>query len=608
MDQIEQVRTKTDIVELINSYIPLNKAGRNFKALCPFHSEKTPSFIISPERQIFKCFGCQEGGNVFNFLMKYENMEFGEALRFLADRAGVKLRSFKPSKTFQEKERLLQINHLASEFYHYILLSHKMGEKGLKYLLGRGISKTSIKTFKLGYAPESWENLQDFLVRKKGYQRLDLEKAGLIIKGRQSFYDRFRGRIIFPLFDHRGNTVGFAGRVIPYQGACRPSPAAQAAGGQAKYINTPETLLYHKSDLFYGLNVTKEAVKKKKQAIIVEGELDLISSYQAGVKNIIAIKGSALTENQVNLIKRFTENIALSLDEDVAGDAAARRGIEMADEAGLNIRVIQLSYGKDPDECAQHSAKLWRESVKKAIPIYDFYLKSSLRRFGKKGAESKKKISEELAPILAKISNEVVKAFYVKKLAGVLKVNEEAVVKEIERWEKKQELEQTGKKIKEAAAAKVMVAKKERSRREQLEELLLTHVLQKEKGRKKYLEQIEIEQIKSNPVKRIFEVLKRLIKTRDFKINQLAKKLPEELVETLDRLYLQDLRIDLKDKEKFKREFDKTRHELEKLFFKEKLVNLVEKIRKAEKTGKEKRVKKLRVEFTQVSQRLKELV
>jgi len=596
MDQIEQVRSKTDIVELINSYIPLKKAGRNFKALCPFHSEKTPSFVVSSERQIFKCFGCGESGSVFNFLMKYENMEFGEALRFLADKAGIKLESFKPSKAFQEKENLLQINHLASEFYHFILLNHKVGEKGLRYFLARGISKSSMKLFKLGYAPESWENLQDFLVRKKGYHRLDLEKVGLIIRSQRSFYDRFRGRIIFPLFDHRGNTMGFSARTL--------KPELKAA----KYINTPETVLYHKSDLLYGLNITKKAIKEKNQAIVVEGELDLISSYQAGVKNVVAIKGSALTESQVNLIKRFTENLALSLDEDAAGDAAARRGIEIADAEGLNIRVIQLQYGKDPDECSQHSVRLWKESVKKAIPVYDFYLRSAVKRFDKKSAESKKRISEALVPIWAKIVNEVVKAHYVKKLSNLLQVDEEVILKEIVRWEKKEEVGQLGRKETSSQARPV---EKEKSRREKLEELLLALVLQSERAKNRRLEKVDEEKFNNNVAKRIFKALKDFMKNKqdkDFKINQFVARLAEELIETVDRLYLMDLQLDSKEPNKLKQEFEKILKEIEKLWLKEQLVVLVAKIRNSEKEGEENRLIDLRQEFAHLSQKLKDEV
>lgn len=593
MDQIEQVRQKIDIVDLIGSYIPLKKAGRNFKALCPFHSEKTPSFVVSPERQIFKCFGCGQGGSVFNFLMEYEKMDFGEALRFLADKAGITLKSYQPSPETARKEKLLQVNHLAAEFYHYILLNHQLGEKGLRYLLGRGISKSSIKAFNLGYAPEAWENLQAFLVNKKGYSKLELEKAGLIIKGKSSYYDRFRGRIIFPLFDHRGNTRGFAGRTLE----------KDLKG--AKYINTPETVLYHKSDLFYGLNVTKAEIKKKNQAVIVEGELDLISSFQAGVKNVVAIKGSALTESQVNLIKRFTDNVALALDEDAAGDAAARRGIEIADEAGLNIKVIQVAWGKDPDECAQHNPKLWRQSVRQSIPIYDFYLKSAVKRFGRQSALAKKKISEALMPVLAQISNEVVKAHYLKKLANVLKVGEEAVAKELERFLKKQ-------KITAPPAIKKTAAPAPQTRREKLEELLLSLVLQQEKPTSKYLKLLSDIDWQSHVIRKIFQALqKHLTKKSKLKINQLSKKLAEELKDTLDRLYLKDLQIDLSDKYVWEKEFNQTLKELEKICLKDELQALVEKIREREKSksaASQAKIEKLKKEFTALSQKLKELV
>ncbi|PIS09568.1 DNA primase [Candidatus Beckwithbacteria bacterium CG10_big_fil_rev_8_21_14_0_10_34_10] len=593
MDQVELIQSKVDIVDLINSYVPLKKAGRNFRALCPFHSEKTPSFIVSPERQIFKCFSCGEGGNVYHFLMKYENMEFGEALRFLADKTGIKLKSFRPSKAYQEREKLISLNHLASEFYHYILLKHKVGQQGLNYLLGRGISKDSIKTFKLGYAPQSWENLQDFLVKKKGFKRPDLFKAGLVVSGQRSFYDRFRGRIIFPLYDHRGNTLGFAGRVLE----------KDLKG--AKYINTPETPIYHKSDLFYGLNITKKAIKEKDKAVIVEGELDLISSYQAGVKNVVAIKGTALTESQVTLIKRFTPNIALALDEDKAGDQASRRGIEMADKEGLNIRMIELSFGKDPDEAARHSPKLWRQSIKKAIPIYDFYLKSALKRFGKKGGESKKKVSEEMVPVISKITNQVVQAHYLKKLALSLNVSEEAVLREIERYEKNEKIKDDLRPTKPRKEEP-----KDKTRREKLEELLLGLIVQKKKGIKKYLLKVKIEILKGNAIKRIFEALnKYFIKERkDFKVNDFTKVLPEELLETLDQAFLKDLEIDLSDKEKYKLDFAKVLKELRKIYFKEELNILVSKMKKAETNNQGKKLQKLKEKFTSISQDLRNLV
>jgi DNA primase len=248
MDQLEEIKRKIDIVELINSYVPLKKAGRNFKALCPFHSEKTPSFMVSPERQIWHCFGaCNEGGDIFGFLMKIENLDFGEAVRELAKKAGVKLTRYQPSEEERSKQLLYEINHLAAEYYHFLLLNHPFGKKALDYILGRGIKKDSLVLFKIGFAPDDWRSLQAYLVNKKGYKAQDLERVGLVIKTQKGdFYDRFRGRLMFPLKDYHNNVRGFAGRLL--------DPQAK----EAKYVNTPETFIYHKSELLFGLSEAKE--------------------------------------------------------------------------------------------------------------------------------------------------------------------------------------------------------------------------------------------------------------------------------------------------------------------------------------------------------------
>jgi len=458
VDQREEIKSKIDIVELIGQYLPLTKAGRNYKALCPFHTEKIPSFMVSPERQIWHCFGCGAGGDIFGFLMRYENMEFVEALRTLAKRAGVELKGWRgESGRWKEKEKLFRINRLASDFFHWVLLENQVGKKALDYALARGIKKESIKTFQLGYAPQSWDSLQRFFA-KKGYQPEDLEEAGLVIKSEEGrgFYDRFRGRLMFPLFDHRGNAVGFAGRLL--------DPKAV----EAKYVNTPETPVYIKGDLLYGLNITKEEIKKEELAVVVEGEIDAISSYQAGVKNVVAIKGSALTENQVRLLKRYTENISLALDADTAGDAASRRGIQIADQGGLNIKVIQIPLGKDPDECAQKEPTLWCKAVDEAIPVFDFLIDSALSRFDKKTAVGKKKIGQEVLPILAKITDEIVKAHYLQKLAQEIGVEEEVLRMEMGKLEVGNWKLEIGKKV----------GGEEKEGREALEEYLLSLILQ----------------------------------------------------------------------------------------------------------------------------------
>jgi DNA primase len=608
MDQIQQVRSKIDIVDLIGSYINLKKAGSNFKALCPFHSEKTPSFVVSPERQIFKCFGCGKGGDVFGFLMEYENMTFAESLRFLAKKAGVKLTSFKPSSQQQAKDRLLEINHLASEYYHYILLNHKVGKKGLNYFLKRGISKTSINLFKLGYAPNDWEGLYNFLVRKKGYEPEELKKAGLIIKGR-GWYDRFRGRIMFPLKDHRGNVLGFSGRVLE----------KDLKG--AKYINTPETAIYHKSELLYGLEQTKNFVKKEEKAVVVEGEFDVISSYQAGVKNVAAIKGSALTQEQVNLLKRFTQTLVLALDADMAGDQAVRKGIETAERADLIVRITQPIYGKDPDECARHSGKMWRDSVKKAVMVYDFYIQSGKKRFDVKTAEGKKKLTQELLPIFSSISNQVIKAHYFKKLAKLLDISEETLLQEADRLAKM-------KKSPTSLFAKKDDKKQTKaSRQELVEEFLLSLILQSSK-KIKFLKQLDFKIFSQPAVKKILKNLldflksqkaknkkkkqtgKKQVKTKKtkFSINKFACSLPEELVEQVDRAYLRQLPQELKDEDMLAREFKKLSLEIEKNYLQTKLHKLRQDMKQKEKEKKTKELKKLQKEFVNLTKRLNQQV
>ncbi|MBU1323083.1 DNA primase [Patescibacteria group bacterium] len=582
MDQIEEVRRKIDIVELISQQVALKKAGRNFKGLCPFHEEKTPSFIVSSERQIFKCFGCQESGDVYSWLIKREGMEFGEALRFLAQKAGVELKDFRPSGDQKIKERLLEINHLASEFYHYLLTQHPLGKPALEYLLKRGITKDSMRLFKLGYSVNQWQGLTDYLLKKKGYKLNELEQAGLAIKGNGGrYYDRFRGRIMFPLFDHRRRVVGFAGRVL--------NPEEK----EAKYINSPETVLYHKSLILYGLEITKEAIKKANRAIVVEGELDAISSYQAGVKNVAAIKGSALTEGQIELLKRFCENVSLALDSDSAGEAASRRGIELAEKLGLTVRIIRVKSGKDPDECAQKSARLWKDSVKEAVAIYDFLIDAGVKQYGVKTVEGKRKLSQEMAGVLAKVDNEVIKAHYIKKLAKVLEVEEEAV---------RMEVDKVGKVAKVELAAKTG---QEKTREERLEEYLLALILQADKEMKKFTSLVKPEEWGETVIKKILERLQRWFKKgKEWEINKFVRSLTEELVAQVDAAYLLDLGRLTEDRDRLEREIEKTLLDIKRLNIKQKLEQLAKEINQAEKEKDRAKLNKLQKEFREMAKSL----
>ncbi len=425
MDDVTQIKQKIDITDLIGEYVPLKKGGRNFKACCPFHGERTPSFYVSPERQVWHCFGCGKGGDIFTFFMEMEKVEFAEALRVLAGKAGVQLtQSYELTQNQKQRERLFQMNHLMVEYYHYILTKHKIGEKAREYLENRRIEKRIIDLFGLGYAPNSWESQIAFL-QKKGFQKEEIEQGGFSVRSdRGSFYDRFRGRLMFPLRDQRGQTLGFSGRLLD----------PQAQGG--KYVNSPETPIFVKGNTLFGLDVTREAIKREGKAILVEGEFDFLSSFQAGVSHVVAIKGTALTEGQILLLKRFTDTIIFALDSDVAGDQAARRGIEIADQAGMFMEAVELPFGKDPDECIRENVGLWKDAIKKAVPIYDYILSSSLKRHDPTSVEEKRRIGDEVLPMIGKIANPIIAGHYARKIAEVLGVSEETILSALEKVKK----------------------------------------------------------------------------------------------------------------------------------------------------------------------------
>lgn len=576
MTDLEQIKQKIDIVALISEYVPLKKTGANFKGLCPFHAEKTPSFVVSPERQIWHCFGgCNDGGDAFKFLMRMENIEFGEALRILAEKAGVKIsRTFQNSRTTELREKIFEINHLASEYYSYILASHPLGEKARDYLQERKIAENSWKLFSLGYAPQSWDNLAKFLAGKK-YDQEDIFKAGLVSKSTiGNTFDRFRGRLIFALKDPRGNVVGFAGRLL--------DPEAK----EAKYVNTSETPVYVKGDVLYGLEITKEEIKKEGFAVVVEGEIDAIQSYQAGVRNVVAIKGSALTGGQVGLLKRYTENIYLSLDADYAGDQAAHRGIETADQAGLNIKVVTFTEAKDPDELIKKDPNLWRGAVKNAVNFYDFIIDSALAKYAPNDPQGAKKIVGETAKFLGKIENLVVREHYFRKLAGKLGTSLESLEAQIDKELRRGKIPLPSADVSPAAPTKKL-------RDEVLEEYLLATLLQSPNP----ADYVVISTIRlaaedfTNPtLGKIYQIMTTFIDNpksdvslasgEKFDINQLAALIPPELLDTFNRLYLSEIHTDFDDSAKVLSEIQKTVWEIKELSLRQKLRNLSGEIKK----------------------------
>lgn len=415
---VEDIKGRINIVDLIGEYIRTQKAGANWKALCPFHHEKSPSFMINEEKQIWHCFGCGKGGDAFGFLMEIEGVDFKEALKILAEKTGVELPKFSKNQEefVDDKKKTLEILDLSSRFYEKQLWDGMGREKILPYLRKRGLKDGSIKEFKLGYAPNGWDNLLKFLLGR-GYSTTDIVKTGLLVAKndtqRNSFYDRFRDRITFPVLNVMGKVVGFSARVAP-----------EGDESQAKYVNTPETSVYHKSRILYGLNLAKQEIKSKDSAIIVEGNMDVIAAHQAGIKNTIAVSGTALTPEQVDMLKRYAGKIKMLFDMDNAGEKATQRSAEICFQKDINVSVIILSEGKDAAELVEKDPQKFIEASEKAIPIMEYFFQQFFNRYDANKVEDKKIIAAELLNIIKNFGNAIEKNYWIRKLSQKLDVGE----------------------------------------------------------------------------------------------------------------------------------------------------------------------------------------
>lgn len=406
---VEQIKSRLSIADVVQSYLKLQKAGINFKTLCPFHSEKTPSFFVSPSRDSWHCFGCNRGGDIFSFVMEIEGVDFPEALRILANRAGIELKPVSMEYR-NERTRLLQLLEDSKEFYESEL---KKNQDVISYLKGRGLEGKTVKLFGIGFAPDGWRNLYDFL-KSKGYSDSEIEKAGMVVKSDKGYYDRFRSRIMFPLFSSLGQIVGFSGRIFGEE--------SEATGG--KYINTPQTILYDKSKILYGFDRAKIEIRKKDFCILVEGQMDVIMSYQAGIINTVAVSGTALTSEHLKIIKRLTNNLVMAFDKDEAGVIASKAGINLSFAQGFEVKVAIVPSGKDPADTIKESPEKWKNALKNSKHIIQFYLDSLTNR---------KEIEHLVLPYIFVIPNEIDKACWVKEVAKKLFINEEPVWEELKK-------------------------------------------------------------------------------------------------------------------------------------------------------------------------------
>jgi len=414
MSVVDEVKQRLDIVDVVGQYVQLQKAGRNFKALCPFHAERTPSFFVSPERQSWHCFGaCGTGGDILSFVMKRENLEFGEALRLLAERAGVTLAEQRPEEE-AERNRLREANDAAASFYHRALLSSEAGQTAKHYLEERGQDLKTIQDFQLGYSPSGWDSLCQHL-RERGYRDEELVAAGLAVEGERGLRDLFHQRIMFPITDMRGRVVGFGGRLLPIEGQEEAQP---------KYLNTPQTAVFDKGSLLYALDKAKEEIRRQGLAVIVEGYTDAIAAHQHGFPNVVASMGTALTERQARLLKRFSRDVVLALDADTAGQEATLRAVEYQDILGRDIRVVILPEGRDPDEVIRSDPENWPALLASAQPLLDYKFEAVSSALDLSQPRQRSQAVEELLPLLTAIGDRIVQAHYLQRLARLAQVRE----------------------------------------------------------------------------------------------------------------------------------------------------------------------------------------
>ncbi|MBI2436171.1 MAG: DNA primase [Candidatus Magasanikbacteria bacterium] len=460
MSDTQQIKDKLDVVDLIGEYIQLKPAGSNHKGLCPFHNEKSPSFMVNRERASWHCFGCAKGGDIFTFVEEMEGMEFREALKYLAQKAGVTLTStFQQEVSGNQKNRIKDINLATARFFHNFLLQIQASKSAREYLQHRGLTDDTISTWQVGFIPDQWDLLTKYLF-KKGFSIDDLIASGLTIKrdgadtqSMRGFYDRFRGRIMFPIWDVHDAVVGFTGRVLV---------ETEHSGG--KYVNTPQTSVYDKSRVIFGLNKAKREIKTKDQTVMVEGQMDVIACHQAGMTNVVATSGTALTEHQIKLLTRYSKNICMAFDADDAGIAAARRGIALALQAGMNVRVIQIpdGAGKDPDEVLKKNKQIWFDAVEHATDVMQWYFDRAFLNRDITDPKDKQSIANELLQEIKNIPYAVEQDHWMQELSGRLRTSIEVLRENLKQLRQEQKDLKIGKKPLENQVTQIITLKKTR--------------------------------------------------------------------------------------------------------------------------------------------------
>lgn len=457
----DEIKSRLDIVEVIRQYVPLKPAGVNFLARCPFHNEKTPSFTVSPTKQVWHCFGCGRGGDLFSFIMEMERITFVEALRLLAPRAGVVLKQA-TGPEISLRNRLLDILEQAANFYHKTLISDEASRQARHYAVSREISEEIIRDWTIGYAPDSWDDLIIFL-KQKGFTDKEIVLAGLAIdrnEGHRS-YNRFRGRLMFPIREVNGNVIGFTGRLLP--------EFEKRDLGQGKYVNSPQTLVYDKSKVLFGLDKAKQAIRENNLAIVVEGQMDCLTAHQFGFKNVVASSGTALTLEQAAILKRYTSRLAFAFDMDAAGRLALERGSEQAFAFEFEALAVSLPAGKDPDECIRKDIKGWESSINQAKPVMQYFLDELLATNDNNTAAGRRAIVQKYLPRVTRVVNLIEKDFWIKQLSQAVDVGEKFLREAMDNSVKSKKVD----KFNDLQAVKPAAEQVKRSREEILSEQLV---------------------------------------------------------------------------------------------------------------------------------------
>lgn len=508
MSDIERIKERLDIVDIISSYVSdVKKAGVNYKAVCPFHHEKTPSFMINPNLQIYKCFGCGKGGDVISFLQEIERIEFRQALELAAQKAGLELSTSFKSQTPQEKserEELLRANELTAKYYNYILTSHKLGVEGRKYAQKRMLNGEVVKKFLVGFAPNDYSNLKKFLL-SKGFQEKKLVDWGLIVVRNGKTIDKFRDRLMQPIWDERGNIVGFSGRYI---GKLENTP---------KYLNSPETIVYKKGKLLYSLYHAKLNIRETNTLIIVEGNIDILSSHRVGVGNIVAPLGTAFTLEQAKRIKQVANEVHFCFDSDAAGFQATLKALEIAESIGLLHKTIDISPFQDADEMIKSDQNLWLEKIKKPIETLDYIKVKLLQNIDLGIPSEKSKFYIEFLEVLRKVKNTVQKNFYIKDIAFLLDIPEADVRADLDSKAEKN-------------SDRIVKLQKISTEAKQLEEFCASIILQNN------FTEFNVELFKSPTINQLLSAY-----LKNTSLNSLHLSLTKEMNELLEKLSLYDL-------------------------------------------------------------------